>query len=102
MLIATVSPADSSGSVTFFLNGNPYVGPGAVVGLLGDQTEWRTRNVGEQQRRATRRDHPAMDLGNLQLRVYARVDGDDVVVTTQLLDERSKIGKAHSASALGP
>ena len=67
--------------------------------------ERRAGDVGEQQRRAARRDHPPVNLRRLQDRIDRRVDYREVAVTPELLDERAQVrepagcNRHHSGSA---
>ena len=50
---------------------------------IRDEPERRALDVGEQQRRATGRDHAAVDLGGLERRIDRRIHRDDRVVTAE-------------------
>ena len=58
---------------------------------VGRQAELRAAHVREQQRGTARRDHAAMDLGNLEVRIDRRFHGDDVVVVVETVDELTKV-----------
>ena len=48
-------------------------------------------DVREQQRRPAGGDDPAVDLGNLQMRIDRDIDRNDICVAAERLDERAKV-----------
>ena len=60
---------------------------------IGHERERRALDVREQQRGAARRNHPAVDFGDLEIGVDGRVDRDEVAITAQTIEEGAEIGK---------
>jgi len=63
-----------------------------------DQTKRRPGDVGEQQRRTAGRDDAPMNLGDFEVAIDGRVNGDDVAVGAKTVDERSEIWKQSNPS----
>ena len=64
-------------------------GPAPGAEQVRDQREGLARHVGEEQRRPLGGDHPAMDLGHLQMRVDRRGDGGEIAIGPQPVEKRS-------------
>ena len=60
---------------------------------VGDERKARPFDVGEEQRRATCGDDPAMNFGDFEICVDSRRDFDEIVVAAQTIEKRAEIGK---------
>ena len=69
---------------------------------IGDEREVGAGDVGEEKRRATRSDDPAMNFRGLEIRVDRRRDLDEIVVAAQPIEKRAEIGKHDSARRRRP
>ena len=69
---------------------------------IGDERKVGAGDVGEEQRRATCGDDPAMDFRGLEVRVDRRRDLDEIVVAAQAIEKGAEIGKHDAARRSRP
>jgi hypothetical protein len=62
---------------------------------VGDEPEVRPNHVCKEKRRSTGCYDAPMDLGDFKSRVYRGIDSNEIVRTTELIDEGSKVGERH-------
>jgi hypothetical protein len=62
---------------------------------VGYEPEIRLNHVCKEERRPAGGDDPTMDLGDFESRVYRDVDGDEIVRTTEMIDEGPEVWKGH-------
>ncbi len=66
---------------------------------IGDERKVGAGDVGEEQRRATGGDDPAMDLRGFEMGIDRRRDLDEVVVAAQAIEKGAEIGEHARATA---
>ncbi len=71
--------------------GQGSAAPGAEQ--VGDQREGLAGHVGEEQRRALGGDHPAMDLGHLEMGIDRRGHHGQVAIGLQPIEKRTQVRK---------
>ena len=62
---------------------------------IADQREVRPLDSGKEQRRAAGGDHPPVNLGDLLLGADRGVNGDQLAIAAQLVDETAEISETH-------
>jgi len=60
---------------------------------IGDETEIRSFDVGEEQRGATASYDASMDLCDFKVRIDLRLHRDEVIVTAQPIEKRAEVGE---------
>jgi hypothetical protein len=60
---------------------------------IGDETEIRTLDVGEQQRGSAARYDTSMDLGDFKVGIHLRLHRNEVIVTAKPIEKRAEVGK---------
>ena len=78
--------------------------PSGRTEQIGDQGEVGIDWVGEEEGRPLRGNHAAMDLRDFEPRVYRCIDGDQITLATQSLQEGAEIGDSstgHRRDATG-
>src|SRR6185295_11919938 len=76
-----------------------HLGPPLRAEEVGGQREVRAGDVGEQQGRTAGGDDPAVDLGGLEPGVHGRLDGDQVAVAPEPVEEGAEVRKVSGHGA---